>query len=279
MMETVSSIAMPEIVAIERPVDAEFAIIDLALDPEMLGWVYEQMRHGDIRWESLYQGTDWQQNWKSGPVLVGLKGFDSSADELAKVFAQHPVGLFINGPGAALEIAAEQLRQHAITELNGKQAAFRFYDPRHLAELLSIVTEGHVNSLVRPGEQWIWHDSEKWQSFSCLKSSDATAPATSIVLSQEQLESFERLKRLKRARSLASHYQAWVKSSDPETVIFDHLTAAKKAGLDKVSDQERWLRIALTLSSPVQNSSAWQALATNDQLTPRQRLSNMEKTV
>jgi hypothetical protein len=39
-----------------------------------------------------------------------------SADELAKVFAQHPVGLFINGPGAALEIAAEQLRQHAISD-------------------------------------------------------------------------------------------------------------------------------------------------------------------
>ena len=278
-METVSSITMPEIIAIERPVDAEFAIIDLALDQEMLGWVYEQMQHRDIRWESLYQGTDWQQNWKSGPILIELKGSDSCTDALAKLFPQYPNGLFINVPGVTPETLAEQLRQHAIIELNGKQAAFRFYDPRHLTELLSILTDIQRNSLVRPGEQWVWHDSDQWQSYSCRQSGDALAPATSIVLSQEQLESFETLKRLKKARSLASHYQEWVKSSDPEKVIFDHLTAAKKAGLDKVSDQERWLRIALTLSSPVQNSSAWQALATNDQLTPRQRLSNMEKTV
>jgi hypothetical protein len=279
MMGTVSFMTTPEIIAVEQPAKVDFAIIDLAIDQSMLRWVYDQMRRQPIRWESLYRGTDWGERWKTGPILVELRGFEDSVPELAKEFSREPKGLFVSAPQMPFDLMLERFTEQALVEYRGKLAAFRFYEPRHFTELLTALTTEQRESLVLPGSEWSWHDSESWQLYaSPHPASVSDKKVRPINLSDEQIDHFEKLKRLKRAKSLAAYYRHWITDDEPETAVYKHLETAREEGLDRIADQERWLRLALALSSPVEKTRAWRELAGNDQLTPRQKLAKMEET-
>lgn len=278
--ETVSSTIMPEIIATEQPANVDFAIVDLAVDGSMLAWVYEQMQHQPMLWESLYQRTEWREHWRTGPILVELRGCHHSTTQLAKTFSREPKGLFITAPETSFEVMVEHLTQQAVVEHHGKLAALRFYESRHITEFLKILTDAQLDSLVLLGSQWTWHDSESWKLYrSPQPAFERHQQVRRINLSSEQLEHFETLKRSKRAKSLAAHYRDWIPGGEPEQAVYDHLEAARRVGLDRIADQERWLRLALTLSSPVEKSKAWRELAGHDQFTPRQKLAKMEENV
>ncbi|WP_228260643.1 DUF4123 domain-containing protein [Marinobacter confluentis] len=280
MMETVSFMTTPEIKTVEQPANVDFAIIDLAIDESMLGWVYEQMLQQPIQWGSLYQGTEWRERWRAGPILVELRGVEDSIPELAKEFSKEPKGLFVSATEMPFDEILERFTQQALVDYHGKLAAFRFYEPRHFTEFLTALTTDQRELLVLPGSEWSWHDSESWQLYaSSHPASWSDTKVGSIKLSDEQIGHFEKLKRLKRARSLATYYRGWISAEEPEKAVYEHLETARKEGLDRTADQERWLRLALALSSPVEKSAAWRELAGNDQLTPRQKLAKMEETV
>ncbi|KEF30959.1 hypothetical protein D777_02112 [Marinobacter nitratireducens] len=262
----------------EAPEQTDFAILDLAQKDEgqLLGWLYSHVDQREIPWASLYQGTALANHWTTGPILIELREAPAFHQALIERYQSECLGMLISAPDVSLETMADHLRLRAIVEKDGKPSVFRYYDPRSLGPLFAVLEPLQQQQLIGPGSQWLWYHHGQWQQASSSRQDGEFSENKSFVISAEQLARMDQARSHLFALSLAHNYRGYIPSDDADSFVLSEVKAAQELGLATQADQDRWLRMAIKVQGPLQESSQWRQLAQGTDQTPLQILSQLE---
>lgn len=258
-----------------KPEAASYAIIDLAVAHDFLARLYGAMANEPIEWWSLLEGTEWQSDWSSGPILVDLRNCGTFTKQLAVDLGSRPLGVMIR-----TSMDAANLRdrcQRWLFETEGARL-LRFYEPRMLGPLLCVMGHVQLRQLIPPGEQWSWHDGLQWRT----RTTTATDRAANVnesaaSLSEEQLQQVSPYRMAAQAESFASYYGNSLASyKEPTVWVLKCLLEAHGAGVTAVSDQERWLRLAIRNGDAFPAGVQYQEVLKQEQWSASERLTAME---
>src|SRR5690554_235590 len=141
-MDAANYISTLELIAprTTTPESYDFAILDLASEETLLEQIYSGMVSESIEWWSLFEGTSWQSDWLSGPILVDLRDAPGFRTQLRLQLESSSMGILITSG-----YSAEELRQHltrwVFESLPEKQQLLRLYEPRMFAPLLCALSK------------------------------------------------------------------------------------------------------------------------------------------
>lgn len=258
--------------------DADFALLDLAQKDEnkLLSWLYQHFDLGDIPWESLYQGTELASLWKSGPIVIELRGNPDFCEALIQRYQRDHLGMLITAPSVALADLAAHLRSMVSVPVDGKPTLLRYYDPRSTGPLLTVLEPGQKARLIGPARQWHWYRHGKWWQSPDMQSEPAPELTAPFTLTGSQVAELDDARVRQFARVLADNYRAHIPSEDAEGFALKEVLAAQQEGIELQADQDRWLRMAIRLESSLLDSPDWQHLAGNSNRTAWQILSQLE---
>jgi hypothetical protein len=255
----------------------DFALLDLAQRDEnhLLRWFYDHFGDGSIPWQSLYQGSELADIWKTGPILIALEHQDEFRDAFIQQCAKEPLGILISAPGVSLNTLANHLTRHKTAELDGKSSLFRFYDPRSLGPLLTVLQPNQRYQLIG-ASQWCWYHDDQWQVTTETRPDDWPESGNTLVISNEQLKALDEARVAQFAASLTNYYRPHISAPDPEQFVLQDIKSAKTAGITLLADQERWVRLAIAAGGPLTESANWRKLASDQGLSPGQILTHLE---
>lgn len=261
----------------KEPENAAFAIVDLAGTPDFLKDLYGVMSNGHIRWVSLLEGTRWQSGWQAGPVLVHMSDRPDVQELVAGKLADAGVGLVIDCPQSFDELVAWG-RSRLLALAESDERLFRFYEPRSMQPLLAVLGDKE-NALFPPESRVYWHDSKGWMGRETGRQ-ESTDELPEWKLSQAELSGLPEYRQAQRACRLAEVYRDHIgHSGDYRIWALEQLRQATAHGCSKVSQQERWLRIALQIDAPIMSEPTLRNLAVDAKMTAEDRLLAMERFV
>lgn len=261
----------------DTPESADFAILDLAQKDEgqLLGWLYNHFDLGDIPWNPLYQGTELASNWSTGPILIELRDAQVFREALIERYQSDCLGMLISAPDVSLAAMADHLRSLIIPLLDGKPSVFRFYDPRSLGPLLTVLQPKQRYQLLGVS-QWCWCNDGQWWVTTESQPAAWPQPGSTLALGKAQLEALDEARIAQFAESLTNYYRPHISASDPEQFVLGEIKSANNAGISLLADQERWVRLAIQAGVPLTESTSWQHLASDQGLSPSQILAHLE---
>jgi hypothetical protein len=142
-----------------------FALLDAARDPG----VVPLLERGDSPYTCLYKGQAAATYRHYAPYLVQLQADALVTDRLLQDGWGSSVGLFL-GTSLAPDALCHHLRHFLYVTLpNGKQAYFRFYDPRVMRGFLPTSTGPQLDDFLRNAIDWFvveGHDPDNAQVYS-----------------------------------------------------------------------------------------------------------------
>ncbi|MEH6355558.1 MAG: DUF4123 domain-containing protein [Marinobacter sp.] len=261
-----------------KPQNADFAILDLAQQEEnvLLGWLYSHFEHKEIPWISLYFGSEQNSDWKAGPILVELRGFDDFQNALIERCRTEYLSVLIHARDVSLATMAGHLRSLITVQLDNKPALFRFYDPRSLGPLLEVLEPAQRQRLTGPAERWSWYQYQNWHQWEAQAGSATPTTKKALSISAAQRVQMDTARSRQFAQSLTHTYRAHIPDDDAETFVMNEVQAASSAGLTRLADQERWLRMALKVQRPLIESPQWCAIVQSGEKTAAQILNQLE---
>jgi hypothetical protein len=260
------------------PEEADFALLDLAQKDEnqLLSWLYQHFGRAEIFWESLYQGTELAELWKSGPILIDLRDQRDFCESLIQRYQREPLGMLITAPSITLADLAAHLRSLTNVSVDGKPTLLRYYDPRSTGPLLTVLEPGQKARLIGPARQWHWYRYGKWWQSLDIRSESVPKQTLPFALTGVQVTEMDDARVRQFARVLADNYRAHIPAEDVEQFVLNEVLAAQKASINLQADQDRWLRMAIRLKGPLLDSPDWKQLAENSNRTAAQILSQLE---
>lgn len=260
-----------------EPENAAFAIVDLAGTPDFLKDLYTAMANGHIHWVSLLEGTRWQSGWQAGPILVDMSDRPDVQELVVRKLADAGVGLVIDCNQSFDDLVAWG-RSRLLALAESDERLFRFYDPRSMLPMLAVL--GDKANTVFPSESRVyWHDSQRWMNWQPgpLESADEVPEWT---LAQAELAGLPEYRQAQRACRLADVYRDHIEhAGDHRIWVLEQLRQAVAHGCGKVSQQERWLRIAVQSDTPIVSEPTLRNLAVNAEMPAADRLKAMERFV
>ncbi|MGB1951167.1 MAG: DUF4123 domain-containing protein [Marinobacter sp.] len=254
-----------------------FALLDLAQrdDKSLLSWFYSYFGNARIEWEPLYHGSELQEIWSAGPILIALEQQNDFRNALIERCEKEPLGILFNAPRTELAVLAKHLKSHVTAELDGKSSLFRFYDPRSLGPLLKALQPNQRYQLMG-ASRWCWcHDGQWWMTMGS-QSAYWPEPERPLVIGKPQLEALDAARLAQFAASLTDYYRPHIPAQDPEQFVMAEIESANEAGVTLLADQERWVRLAIQANVPLTESTSWQRLASDQGLSPNQILARLE---
>lgn len=257
----------------------DFAILDLAASDKLLEQIYSAMTPERLQWWSLFEGTEWQSAWESGPVLVDLRNAADFRRQLLSQLESAPLGVVFES-----ELSVEALRQYLTVRLCGSQAGanqlLRFYEPRMFAPLLSTLAEQKRRLLLSPGSRWYWHDGHGWRGAVALEGGQyGSWESEPLLLTQQELRGAEVYWIAGEACGYADHYAASLTSVEvPKHWVFSCLQSARDAGFQNTGHMERWLRLAIQHGVDFPRREPFRSTLSRDDLALTERLIAMEST-
>ncbi len=278
-MDAANYISTLELIAprTTAPENYDFAILDLASAETLLEQIYSGTVSERIEWWSLFEGTSWQPDWASGPILIDLRDAPGFRTQLRLQLESSSMGILITSG-----YSAEELRQHltrwVFESLPAKQQLLRFYEPRMFAPLLCVLSKQSRQNFLAVGHQWYWHDGHVWhESRGSNQPADELRDSGQVVVSATELKNSERYWLAGEASGYATYYdEALGHTKRPAVWVFNCLEEAQKAGFLSAAYLERWLRLALRLGADFHHSEPYQEVLSRDDLSPRDRLIAME---
>lgn len=261
-----------------KPIQADFAILDLAQQDEgqLLGWLYSHFEQTEIPWTSLYLESELSASWPSGPVLIDLRAADGFRQALLERYQNEYLGLLIDAPETGFGQMTKHLRSLVTLTLDGKPSLFRFYDPRCVGPLFDVLEPAQQLRITGPARRWSWYQHQRWRVWDAPAANLPPLPDKPLVISGVQRLQMDTARRRQFAQSLTRIYSANIPTNNAEAFVMAELQAAEAAGLSQQADQERWLRMALTVQGSLSASPQWQQIAKNSHRTPVQILSQLE---
>lgn len=260
----------------DKPEVVSYAIIDLAIAQDFLTQLYNAMANETVEWWSLFEGSEWQPDWSSGPILVDLRNCYTFTLKLVADMETRPQGVLIQSP-----LEAKAFRNRCEKWLFGSEEArqlLRFHEPRMLGPLLCVMGDAQRHQLVPPGEHWSWHDGQVWRTHRAAVINKAELNNTPpISVSEDQLREASHYRMAAQATDFASYYESNLKSrKDPSVWVLNRLFEASKAGMTNVSEQERWLRLAIVHGDHFPENVECRKILREEQWSASERLTAME---
>lgn len=258
-----------------KPESASYAIVDLAIAQDFLKQLYGAMANETVEWWSLFEGSEWQPDWDSGPILVNLQNCDTFTQQLAADMESRPLGVLIQTSLGAIDLRDRCQKWLFGTE--GTRWLLRFHEPRMLAPLLCVMGDAQRHQFMPAGEQWFWHDSLTWRTRIAPANSAPSKEESLITVSEDQLRKASYYRMAAQAQDFASYYHSSLASyEDPSVWVLNRLLEAHKAGMTKVSDQERWLRLAIRHGEDFPEAPEYRKILKQEQWSASERLTAME---
>ncbi len=255
-----------------RSTKMDFAILDLAQDDDLLEWLYSHMQTGEIAWESLFIGTRYHPEWRCGAILIELRGKTGFQESMRQRMSRQPVGLLIASRKNTLQVMASRLREALFANVSGVEKLFRFYDPRSLSALFSILDKLQIERLLSGSDAWTWFadghwhriDNEATEPSAEKEPSAETEPSAEIGepirLTEQQVDQLALARKIDLINMLYQHYLAHLPASDPLAFVNQQVGVASEFGLTRQRDYERWIRLAIMEGGPLEHSPRWVAL-------------------
>lgn len=261
----------------EAPTRVDFAIIDLAIDDNLLKDIYSGMTTETIEWWSLFTGTSWQDSWQHGPILVDLRHAPKMQLQLIAKAAEVPIGLMITSkwPPVALR---DYFTYWLCSSTEGKGKLLRFHEPRMFGPLLCALENEQTTQLVSAAAIWHWHDSHQWREHR------STHPAVNppeiwpeVAVTSNQIEAVTPYRLAADAQGYAEYYASVLSTTpEPENWALERLSDANEAGFNNSTHQEQWLRLALRHGADFYLHQPFKTLLVREDLSPAERLIAME---
>lgn len=261
------------------PETYDYAILELAASDNLLEQIYSAMSHERLQWWSLFEGTEWQDAWENGPVLVDLRSAADFRRQLLSQLESAPLGVVFES-----ELTVETLRQNLAARLCGSQAGaghlLRFYEPRMIAPLLSALVEQKRQALLVPGCRWYWHDGHGWRGAVAIEDGHCGSwESEPMLVTQQELREAEVYWVAGEACGYADHYaKALTSVESPKHWVFNCLQSAREAGFQKTGHLERWLRLAIQHGADFSRLEPFRSTLSRDDLALTERLTAMEST-
>ncbi|MBS8239560.1 DUF4123 domain-containing protein [Marinobacter lipolyticus] len=254
-----------------------FALLDLAQrdDKSLLSWLYSYFGNTQIEWEPLYNGSELQEIWNAGPILIALEQQNEFRSAFIERCEKEPLGILLNAPGTELAVLAKHLKSHVTAELDGKSSLFRFYDPRSLGPLLKVLQPNQSYQLMG-ASQWCWCHDGQWWATTESQSADWPEPEQPLVIGKAQLDALGEARLAQFAASLTDYYRPHIPAPDPEQFVLAEIRSADESGVTLLADQERWVRLAIQAGVSLTESTNWKHLANDQGLSPSQILTHLE---
>jgi hypothetical protein len=134
------------------------------------------------------------------------------------------------------------------------------------------------HQFVPPGEQWTWHDGGVWRTHIAAVTDNAVLNEEPLSpVSEDQLRQASHYRLAAQAQDFASYYESnLISHKDPSVWVLDRLLEAHRAGMTKVSDQERWLRLAIVHGDDFPEIREYREILKQEQWSASERLTAME---
>lgn len=264
-----------EIATLEHPpLEAPFAIVDLADRPSLLGWIYdviESQQPGN--WVPLLKGTEFEARWKVGPALVSFHGVHGAQKVLLDECEGRLPGVFLDYPKASMSELAERLKKCLFLSRDGTNSMIRFYDPRVIAHLLAVL-DAQQHALIAPaGSLWYWQEELDWKAFIPNSENDFLEDDSGLQWNfrPTQVDEFTSLRKRAFADTLSNQYSPFVTAQDPRTYINDVVLLGEKLGFENKANIEKFLRILLKQDQNL-TSARFESLKDRTDLTAQEKL-------
>src|SRR5262249_38598036 len=123
-----------------------YAILDAARDPKVL----ELLRASGEKYQSLYEGPEGEELAAFAPYLVELPPASPLLDRLVSEGWGHSWGVYLTSRAEFKEVRRHLRRFLLVKTADGKEAYFRYYDPRVLRTYLPTCTAAEGRAFLGP---------------------------------------------------------------------------------------------------------------------------------
>ncbi|MAA67057.1 MAG: hypothetical protein CL581_20045 [Alteromonadaceae bacterium] len=259
------------------PTRVDFAIVDLAIDDDLLKNIYAGMTSETIEWWSLFTDTSWQENWQHGPILVDLRHASKMQSQLIAIAAEVPIGLMITSKWQPVALR-DYLAHWLCSSTEGEGKLLRFHEPRMFGPLLCALANEQSALLGNAASSWHWHDSHQWREHWPTQPADSpheTLPE--VAVASNQIEAVTPYRLAADAQGYAEYYASVLSTTpEPEHWALERLIDANEAGFNNSAHQEQWLRLALRHGADFYLHPPFKALLVREDLSPTERFIAME---
>jgi pSer/pThr/pTyr-binding forkhead associated (FHA) protein len=150
-----------------------FAVLDAARDPMVLALLFQAKE----RWQSLYEGIEGERLAAAAPYLVGLPKESSLLETLARDAWGKSWGVYL-----ACDQPFEAVRKHLrrfllVTDEEGEELYFRYYDPRVLRVYLPTCTPEETREFFGPIRDLLMEAEDPATLLIFSRDGPATTPA------------------------------------------------------------------------------------------------------
>ncbi len=258
------------------PLTFDFAILDLAQDEDLLARIYATMAREPLAWVSLFEGTDWQEHWRDGPVLVDARQTPGFQRGMVGRLHESPSGLLLKTPHVM-----DALRTHLARWIHqappGRDGLVRIHEPRMFGPLLCTLASNQQEALLQVASHWHWHDSHTWRTASPAEHAAGAGLPLHPQLQSWQFQAATPYRLAAEAIGHAQHYQrALAHLPDPEAWVLERLQEARNAGFATTRQLERWLRLAIRQGADFHTKAPYSGLLAREELSRNDQLDAME---
>lgn len=260
----------------EQPDSADFAILDLAADNDLLRRIYAGMTHEAISWRSLFENTDWFEQWEHGPILVDLRQCPAFRAALFGQMNQLPMGLLLE-TSWDMDSLHDHISRWIHKGLSNDGQLMRLHEPRMFGPLLCIMDDMQYRALTAAGSRWIWHDTHTWRS-TTLDQPQPPAELSDIPrLPESKLEETKPYWLAAEAHGYSTHYRdALPNQTVPTHWVLERLLEGSTHGFHQSSHLERWLRLSIQYDADFHSRAPYKTILSDQHKTLSDRLSAME---
>jgi hypothetical protein len=244
MIQSVSSPFQPPVVLGIRCV-----ILDGSFDPDLQAHVDLTINYGAERCVPLFENTPYSGLQAVGPFALLCPAPGSLVEYASKLLEHANAGCVVYlKDEQSFEQAIEHWRSLFTVSTDDTPAQLmRFFEPRWLEPLLNSLDETELLQFMGPLTALAWRNELGWRHLENPAPDpdvEIQAPAwLHLSLERQALMDQYRLKVL--AGRLVLDYQSALTMPEPVDFVYQQLIAAKQAGYVQLSEQERWLRLAL----------------------------------
>lgn len=277
----IRSISMPLDESGTRTGSQRFAILDGAFDEDLAMQIYLKANDGLPTWHPLVIDTPYADLYKASPCLVLCEGHSALIDYASAMLGQLDAGCVLwLEEGVHPDQAAAHCRSllSARDERN-QQRMFRFYEPRWLEPLFSVISQDEARAFLGPFSAIAWRNERGWrQVFRAGTWSGEIKEHGWFWLDGERQAQLGHARLPLIAARLASDYQPYHPAATEERVL-EALLQASKWGYDDLASQERWLRMELQAPAGSLSSDRAQQILTRPDLAKGEKLDELERTI
>jgi len=263
----------------ERPLRFDYAVLDLAVDKNLLRVIYEAMAHEAVEWQSLFLGGRFQTWWANGPVLVDVREAPVFQGQLLERLENQPIGVLLRSD-LSVDALFSRLVYWTNDALGSEGSVLRFHEPRMFGPLVCALSDGPVEELTGCGSAWYWHDTHSWQSVTpptALTEDQARVALPPEMVTRTSIDAARYYRLAADARGYAHYYRGHLpETQDPDSWVLQRLLEGQEAGFKADSHLERWLRLSIRHGEGFHQRPAFKSLWMQENLTSPEKLTAME---